>query len=348
MNVDKQLLFILACAENNVSEARRLLSESKDLEIQPEYKNNLLLKNAVRDGRIEILQFLLSLPQVNPTSVLKQTLFDDSVLRNYIEVVRALLSSEKFTESLYFGDIMLEAVSRNFFQIVQLMLIHPLTNILFTLDPFKSEQLIIRAIESNSLETLNNLLQDGRLNPAASNNAPIRLACSIGNPAIVRMLLADRRVDPAAAESDALVGAARMGNCEVLQMLLHDGRADPSVRNNWALRYTVRRRLYSCVLALLQDYRVDSSVVPTNSLNRRMSNLLRSHVRGRNTRKALASEIRTRGRTQKIRNYITENLWADPMVVARREGVNLSRFAEGHAQGGVAPFGPTGTPTNRF
>ena len=331
MNVEKQLQFILACAENNVSEARRLLSESEDSEILPEYKNNLLLKNAVRDGHIEILQFLLSLPQVNPTRILKHTLFDDSVLRNSIEVVRALLSSEKFTESLYFGDILLEAVSHNFFQIVQLILTNPLTNILFTHDPFKSELYIIRAIESNSLETLTALLQDGRLNPAASNNAPIRLACSIGNPAIVRMLLADRRVDPAAAESDALREAVLVGNCEVLQILLDDGRADPTLRNNWALRYTVRRRIFPCVNALLQDYRVDPSVVPTNSLNRRMGNLLRLHVRGRNTRRALASEIRTRGRTQKIRNYITENLWADPMVVARREGINLSRFVEGQA-----------------
>lgn len=57
----------------------------------------------------------------------------------------------------------------------------------------------------------------------------LRTAAADGHVAVVNVLLDDNRVDPAASNSEALQRATINGHIDVVRALLRDGRVDPTV-----------------------------------------------------------------------------------------------------------------------
>ena len=130
-----------------------------------------------------------------------------------------------------------------------------------------------QAVHDGDAVTVQRLLTDGRVNPAAMDNDAIISAAESGFTPVVQLLLADGRADPAARNNDAIIGAAVRGHTQVVQLLLADGRADPSARsnaaiicatdlghrNNAAIRSAAEEGFTEVVQLLLADGRADPS-----------------------------------------------------------------------------------------
>jgi hypothetical protein len=69
------------------------------------------------------------------------------------------------------------------------------------------------------------MLEQGLVDPAFRENAPVKLASRKNFSGLVRRLLACDGVDPTSGQSYALRHACRKGCCETVQVLLEDGRA---------------------------------------------------------------------------------------------------------------------------
>merc|ERR1711916_177201 len=78
------------------------------------------------------------------------------------------------------------------------------------------------------------LLQDGRGNPAARDNAVVGIAAKNGHTEIVRLLLQDDRVNPAARDNLFIRLAAQNGHTEIVRLLLEDDRVSPAAQNGAA------------------------------------------------------------------------------------------------------------------
>ncbi len=59
------------------------------------------------------------------------------------------------------------------------------------------------------VDILQLLLQDPRVDPSVNDNAPVRVAASVGIADIMEMLLAHPKVDPSALDNEAIREAAR-------------------------------------------------------------------------------------------------------------------------------------------
>ena len=116
-----------------------------------------------------------------------------------------------------------------------------------------------QAVHDGDAVTVQRLLTDGRVNPAAMDNDAIISAAESGFTPVVQLLLADGRADPAARNNDAIIGAAVRGHTQVVQLLLADGRADPSARSNAAIICATDFGHAQVVQLLLTDGRADPS-----------------------------------------------------------------------------------------
>jgi hypothetical protein len=65
-----------------------------------------------------------------------------------------------------------------------------------------------------TLQIVNFLLQDPRIDPTVFDNFAVRVACENGHEKVVAMLLKDARVNPAAQNNYAVVAAVKNGHIE--------------------------------------------------------------------------------------------------------------------------------------
>ena len=135
---------------------------------------------------------------------------------------------------------------------VLLLLLHPLV------DPAAQDNAAIRlAADKGHLDLVNRLLQDARVDPAVLGNRAIHSASVNGHVAVVDRLLQDARVYPAAMHNWAIRSATFNGHLAVVDRLLQDGRVDPAAHDNEAIRWASENGHMDVVDRLLQDGRVD-------------------------------------------------------------------------------------------
>ena len=95
---------------------------------------------------------------------------------------------------------------------------------------------IMIASEIGSVEMVDWLLQDPRVDPSEQNNRTIIKASKCGHVAVVDKLLQDPRVDPSDQNNCAISWASYYGYVAVVARLLQDPRVDPTANNNEAIR----------------------------------------------------------------------------------------------------------------
>ena len=112
------------------------------------------------------------------------------------------------------------------------------------------------ACKRGDLLLVEQLLQDARVDPSASDNCAIRWAAEDGHSAVVERLLQDERVNPAADDNYVIRWAARKGHLAVFERLLQDKRVDPAADDNFAIHKAIARDQHATVDRLYQDVRV--------------------------------------------------------------------------------------------
>ena len=82
------------------------------------------------------------------------------------------------------------------------------------------------------------LLSHHRVNPAASDNCAIRLACKNGHTETTKLLLANDRMDPTnAKEYETIRCASFKGYTEIVKVqAMSNPRVDPAAKENQAIR----------------------------------------------------------------------------------------------------------------
>jgi hypothetical protein len=79
-------------------------------------------------------------------------------------------------------------------------------------------------LREGTLDIVNRLLQDERVDPSVSNNMPIRFASCYNNLALVDRLLQDERVDPSVNNNEALHSARARELTAIVDRLMMDRR----------------------------------------------------------------------------------------------------------------------------
>lgn len=95
---------------------------------------------------------------------------------------------------------------------------------------------LCHAARSGNVQSVDRLLADPRVDPAAADNSAIREAARAGHLAVVERLLADPRADPSAADDEAVRTVARLGHAAIVQCLLADARVEPAARRGSTIR----------------------------------------------------------------------------------------------------------------
>ncbi|KAJ3207349.1 hypothetical protein HDU67_007529, partial [Dinochytrium kinnereticum] len=95
-----------------------------------------------------------------------------------------------------------------------------------------------------------------KVDPAASDDYALRIACKKGHAGIVRMLLELDSVHPDARSNDAIKTASQLGYADIVRMLLATGRVDPNVHGGYPIRWASRTS-HLDVLEILLRHGVD-------------------------------------------------------------------------------------------
>lgn len=104
-------------------------------------------------------------------------------------------------------------------------------------DPcFKENLALWCAVKYNTVEVVDRLLKHPKINPSDKQNIALRSASVDGNAAMVRLLIHGSRVDPSDCDNNAIQLASQHGHIEVVKLLLHDTRVDPTANDNYAIR----------------------------------------------------------------------------------------------------------------
>jgi hypothetical protein len=147
------------------------------------------------------------------------------------------------------------------------------------MDPTIANDALQLASQEGCLPNVDHLLQDPRMDPAAADNAAIRLASQhrhlpvplalVAPVEVVARLLQDDRADPAAVDNEAILLASREGHLPIVDLLLQVARGDPAAADSSlrAIRTATSSRQghVTVVDRLLQDPRVDPAANESNA-----------------------------------------------------------------------------------
>lgn len=172
--------------------------------------NQPIIRAALRGNRSWFIAYLLAkgwMPTSNDLVI--------AVRKRAIDAIRLLYRRTSPQAAL------ITAANLGYTDIIDLLDNHPE----ITLD----NTVFLAAVDSNQPETVQYLLADPHINPAADDNRAIKDAATMGLTNVVRVLLADRRVDPSAEQDLALKEASLRGHLEVMRLLLADPRTNPTM-----------------------------------------------------------------------------------------------------------------------
>jgi ankyrin repeat protein len=202
-------------AHGRLADVQRMLESGKVLF---EGKEFIALTSAVKNGHVEIVDYLL-----------RHAMFDPSGHGNYAIGLAADCGHLAIVERLLQDK---------------------------RVDPAAGDNNAVRYAAANGhLAVVERLLQDKRVDPSADNNYAIRRAAERGRLAVVDRLLQDARVDPSARHDDAVRWAAENGHLAVVDRLLEDDRVDVAAaiqcsRPEDRKRFECRERLTEICIAL--------------------------------------------------------------------------------------------------
>ena len=211
----RENLGVHVAVEKGQLEVVKLLLNKK-FQIDPTFKQNVLVRCACRNNRTDILRFLLTFETVNPNDDNNDALYT-CIHYKSPDCLQILLSDSRFKVT---------------------------------------DDALHLCVGINNMDCIQLLLADKRANPAYERNKIFRIACSRGNMNMIKLFQHDFRVNPAARHNSGFKWACIMDHRSVVKHLLKDPRLDPSDKNNRALRCANERGRIGIVKILLKDERV--------------------------------------------------------------------------------------------
>jgi ankyrin repeat protein len=217
-------LIDLVLRKNNIEICKIFLSG-----IDHSTTSNYALKQAAETGKLELCEFLLSLPNVDPTDGGSYAL-ESACAKGHVEIVKLLLKDPR-------------------------------------VDAWVPDNKHVRIAAYHCRHEIVSLLlrESSNVDPSSRDNSA--LIWAVRNPTnsstsaqTVKLLLQDCRVDPSDDGNKAIQYAAMYNDEHVVKELLKHSRVDPSVNNNKPMREAIRRKEYGIAKLLLCDKRVDATI----------------------------------------------------------------------------------------
>ena len=211
--------------------------------------------------------------------------------------------------------------------------IEQLSNALRALDKM---ELFLNAIRMNNVEAVNRLLHDHRfLNPSVDDNEAIKLAAELGSVQIVDLLMNDPRVDPAVDGDTPLVIALVKNHPGVVMRLIQDPRVNTAVENNALIHWAAAHNHIKVVERLIHDPRVDLTSGNNTAL---CTAALRGHLevvnlllRNRDVNPAAQDNLPIRYAAKKGHVRVVDRLLEDSRVnPAARKNAAIRSAAKNH------------------
>ena len=128
----------------------------------------------------------------------------------------------------------------------------------FFFEKIYNHEYLMLAIRANDLAYVDIFLRGKGVDPSASDNEAIRVACDLGYIKIVRRLLKEPSVDPGACNNEALTSAIFWDYKDIVTILVNDPRVDPTKPDDLPIRVakTMKRETIQRVLESIKNPRV--------------------------------------------------------------------------------------------
>ncbi|PRP77640.1 ankyrin repeat domain-containing protein 44 [Planoprotostelium fungivorum] len=228
----------------------------------PSADDNFCIKYAAAYGHIDVVRILLEDPRVDPSA------------ENGLPLERAMVSQDTRLVMLFLKYIQPDWSEQQANRIMWCAAASGHTDMIrYLLDNTKvnpaasDNQALKFCVANGHVEATKLLLSDPRVDPSDGNFVPKYVASS-GSPELLELIIRDERVDPTQDESAVLTVAIVKEQTENVRVLLKDGRVDPSFHQNWAIRAVCSSVTAPLELVdlLLKDPRVDPSAVGNEAL----------------------------------------------------------------------------------
>jgi len=180
----------------------------------PAYKYNLPFILAAENNQVEVVKYLLTFKEVDPTGGRLNVVITDAVTKGYVEIVKILLNTpnrgiEPKIPDLLYSVVSIYAVNR--YEMTKLLLSDK------RVDPARNE-VLVRAAQQGYLDVVELLYRDGRSNQFLED---AYIAASLtGHFKIVEYLINVVGMNPSLRHSHALREAVDRGNLEFIEFLL--------------------------------------------------------------------------------------------------------------------------------
>jgi hypothetical protein len=204
----------------------------------------------IESGNVELLDLLLSYPNVNPSAGSDVALLVAS--RNgERKMVELLLQDPRVDPSAKNNRVIGTASERGHVDVVNLLLLDP------RVDPSANHNYaIVSAAQEGHGCVVQRLLKDSRVDP----NDALQLAVTYGRADMVRLLINDQRIDLSANDYYCFKEAATEGWIDVVRAHLEDPRVDILADENHAIIVASEKGYSEMVKLLIQDTRIDPTV----------------------------------------------------------------------------------------
>jgi ankyrin repeat protein len=123
------------------------------------------------------------------------------------------------------------------------------------------------AVQEGHIPVIELLLEKGNVNPAANENAALRIASENGLTDIVQLLLERPEVNPGALNNEALMDATRNGHTDIVRLLLAHPKFNPSVGVDQAAFLASSMNHADIVKLFIIDGRLNPSILHMFTLN---------------------------------------------------------------------------------
>ncbi|CAH6421296.1 Hypothetical protein POVR2_LOCUS337, partial [uncultured virus] len=236
----------------NSPDVLRVLLEGQEIPLPTIIR---LIQDALNSNQTEIVKILLAHGPGLRSRIIQRAVLNASVILDNLQLYQLVATDKSIDILINITDQGETAVSlaatHGSVNVLEAMLADP------RIDPSSRNQAALRgACDAIQLGSIELLIADPRVDPRIDDQRPLILACQYGSSRLLRLLLADRRIDPADNNQYALVVACENYHAEVVEILLTDDRIDPRHREYEALNRAAMAHATECIQVFLQDPRV--------------------------------------------------------------------------------------------
>lgn len=242
--------FGICCEEGFIEIVELFLQDPR---VDPSKDDNYAIQGAAENGLLDILNILLQDPRVDPAS-LENYAIGAACENGHIAVVRRLLQDPRINPAADDNYAFCNTVGA---QIPEETIIEVLEILVEDgrVDPLATDcEVIDRAVSHGQSLVLKYLI---RLPGMVVRNAALATSAELGHVECLEFLLSLPYLNPNDPEHPAIVPACKKGQIRAVKMLLLDSRVDPSINHDYCLRIACHFKFADIVKMLLSHPSVD-------------------------------------------------------------------------------------------